>query len=57
MFYTVEIKLEIESEKCHFLINYTMNKDKLLIALQKEYEDYNKDYCTDKGDGFVKGFY
>ena len=33
-----------------------MNKDELLIALQKEVEGYNKIIATDKGDWIVKGF-
>lgn len=33
-----------------------MNKDELLIALQKEVEDYNRIIATEKGDWIVKGF-
>jgi hypothetical protein len=33
-----------------------MNKDEILIALQKEVEGYNKIIATDKGDWIVKGF-
>ncbi|MCD9186840.1 MAG: EcoRV family type II restriction endonuclease [Pyrinomonadaceae bacterium] len=33
-----------------------MNKDEILIALQKEVENYNKIIATDKGDWIVKGF-
>jgi hypothetical protein len=33
-----------------------MTKDELLIALQKEVEDFNKIIATEKGDWIVKGF-
>lgn len=33
-----------------------MNKDEILIALQKEVEGYNRIVATDKGDWIVKGF-
>ena len=33
-----------------------MTKDELLIALQKEVEQYNKFTATDNGDWIVKGF-
>lgn len=33
-----------------------MNKEKILSALQKEVEGYNKIIATDKGDWIVKGF-
>lgn len=33
-----------------------MNKQEILIALQKEVEGYNKIIATDKGDWIVKGF-
>lgn len=33
-----------------------MTRDEILIALQKEVEDYNRIIATDKGDWIVKGF-
>ncbi len=33
-----------------------MTKEELLLALQKEVEDYNKIIATEKGDWIVKGF-
>ncbi len=33
-----------------------MNKEELLVALQKEVEGYNKVIATDKGEWIVKGF-